>query len=450
MKDALARGRSKGLEHERGLSVLVLLTTALLLACFKVRAVLIPVLAVAGTLFVALLVLHPLVSTGVLAFLAYGDVSSAFLPGAFSVVLMLGFVAWIARSLLSSDFTISATKVDLALGVYLAALLVSMLFSTSPEAGGRELLLVAKWLAFYVLLVNTVRDRKAVVTVSAALVLGAALSGVVALWVFSRETMMSIFGAVFRAAGLAGNPNELAIVMVTVLPISVYMIAVTKRRSTRLLFAAATMVLVAANFTTLARTGLLAMLLVFAMIAVSERRRTWTRVVLVVFLVAFPLVIPKGFWLRFAASGVLGTDYSAAVRAGAMRAGASMIAENPVTGAGLGMYLAKSTQYGDIIFPLVAHNMFLHVTAECGLLGLSAMLFLIATSFSAMGAAEKLTSRSSQLFHLIRAHRMAYVAYLVCGLFTSIQFNQSFWYMPAASVFLLQAARSEARESRPT
>jgi len=431
----------RNIQAERKLSVLVLVTTSLLLACVKLRPLLIVVLALAGAAFVALLVLHPVAVVCVLAFLAYGHVSAAFVPGIFSALLLAAFVAWVIRALLTSELTISGTRVDLALLLYVCALLLSMLFSPTPEAGGPHLLLVAKWLMFYALLVNIVRNERAAVKVSMFVLTGAVLSGVVGLWAFSQERLLVRLGSVFRASGLAGNPNELAIVMITAMPISAYMMGVVRGKLIKACLVAAILILIGANLVTLARTGLLGMLLVFLLIAVRERRHRWVKVGIALFAVLLPLLIPPEFWLRLAGGSLFTGDYSSLVRSGAMKAGLRMFAENPITGVGLGAYLEKSTQYGDIIFPLVAHNMFLHVLAENGMVGLAAMLFLIGSSLRNMRLAERTAAKGSPVFYLARGYQISYLAFLFSGLFTSIQFNQTFWFMAAASVFLLQAAR---------
>jgi O-antigen ligase len=435
-----------GIRAERRLSVFVLLTTSLLLACVKVRPLLIVVLAVAGAAFVALLVLQPVAVVCMLAFLAYGHVSAALVPGIFSIFLSAAFFAWIIRALLISDLSVSATRVDLALLLYVSALLLSMLFSPIPEAGGPHLFLIAKWLMFYVLLVNIVRSENVVVKVSMFVVAGAVLSGLFGLWAFSQERLLVRLGSVFRASGLASNPNELAIVMVTAIPISAYMMGVVKGRLVRACFAVGILILIGANLVTLARTGLLGMLMAFLLIAVRERRHSRVKVAVALFVLTLPLLIPPEFWLRLAGGSLFGGDYSSLVRSGAMRAGLRMFAENPITGVGLGAYLGKSTQYGDIIFPLVAHNMFLHVLAESGILGLGAMLFLIGSSLRNMRLAERTVVRGSPIFYLARGYQVSYLAFLFSGLFTSIQFNQTFWFMSAASVFLLRAARQRAPE----
>jgi len=273
---------------------------------------------------------------------------------------------------------------------------------------------------------------------------GAFLGAVLGLWSFSRGNVLVQLGVAYRASGLAGNANELAIIMVTAMPIAAYMIALTRQRTLRAVLAVVTLSLVAANFTTLARTGLISMVVVLIAIAVRERRRAWVKAGVAVFIVLLPLLIPAGFWLRLAGSGLVIGDYSSYLRSGAMRAGVTMFSENPITGVGLGTYLDKATQYGDILWPLVAHNMYLHVLAESGLVGLAGMIFLIAATFGLMRRAEKTARAGSPIFYLARAYQMSYVAFLICGLLTSIQLNQSFWFMPAASVFLLQAARKEA------
>lgn len=428
---------------ERKLSLLVLLTTAVLLASFRVRIVLIAVLALAGTVSVALLVLYPFSALCMLAFLAYGHISATFLPGIFSGLLLLTFLAWVMRVFLSSDASVSATRVDAALIIYISALLLSMIFSSTLEAGGPPLLLTAKWLIFYVLVSNIVRTQRHVIVLSGFVLLGAGLSGFAGLWAFAHQGVLVTLRAVFRAAGLATNPNELAIVMVTALPISIYMLGAVRDRFSRLTLVAISLILIGANLVTLARTGLIVMIVVLFIVAALERRRKWARFLVAVFVLGLPLLIPRGFWFRFAATGFLKGDVSSFVRTGAMKAGLRMFAEHPITGAGFGTYLGRSTQYGDIISPLVAHNMYLQVLAESGLIGLAAMLFLIWCSLRNMRLAEKMVPVGSSIHFLARGYTIAYVAFLLCGLLTSIQLNQSFWFMPAASIFLLRAARAE-------
>lgn len=434
-------GRS-GLEKK--LSLLVILTSALLLASVKIRILLIAVLALIGIVSVAILVAYPFSALCVLAFLAYGNISAAFLPGVFSGLLLMTFVAWVLRWFLSQDGTISLTRVDLALVIYICTLLLSMIFSRELEAGGPPLLLTAKWLVFYLLMANVVHTRRRVILLSLFVVLGAGLSGFAGLWNFAHEGALVTLRAVFRAAGLASNPNELAIVMVTALPISIYMLGAVRDKLARLFFLMLTLILIGGNLVTLARTGLIVLIIVLLVIAAFERRRKWGRLLILAFVLGLPVLIPRGFWFRFAATGFLRGEFSTLLRTGAMRAGIRMFTENPVTGIGFGAYLGKSTQYGDIVSPLVAHNMFLHVLAESGLLGFGAMVFLILCTFRNMRLAEKTADEGSPLRFLARGYMIAYVAFLLCGLLTSIQLNQSFWFMPAASVFLLRAARAEA------
>ena len=428
---------------ERFLSAAVLLTAALLMAAARVRVLFILVLALVGVGAAAAVTLHPLLATCLLTFLAYGNVSSAYVPGLYSAALGLAIVATVLRAALTSDSTISGTKVDLALLVYVLTLLLSVLFSPTPEASGPALMLIVKSLLLYFVVVNLVRDTRSAVFVSCSLLAGAFLGAALGLWSFSRGNVLVQLGVAYRASGLAGNANELAIIMVTAMPIAAYMTALTKSRVLRTVLAVVTLALIAANFATLARTGLISMVVVLVAIAVRERRRTWVKAGVAVFIVLLPLLIPAGFWLRLAGSGLLTGDYSSYLRSGAMRAGVTMFSENPITGVGLGAYLDKATQYGDILWPLVAHNMYLHVLAESGLVGLAGMVFLIAATFGLLRRAETTAPAGSPIFYLARAYQMSYVAFLVCGLLTSIQLNQSFWFMPAASVFLLQAARSE-------
>jgi len=428
---------------EKRLSLLVIATTAVLLASLRVRVLLIALLALVGTLSVALLVIYPFSAIWILVFLAFGNVSAAFLPGIFSGLLLLTLAAWMIRIFLSSDAAVSLTRVDIALTAYMSMLLLSMLFSPLLEVGGGLLLLSAKWLIFYLLVSRVVRTQRQALLVSAAVLVGAGLSGFAGLWTFSHAGFRVTLRAIFRAAGLATNPNELAIVMVTALPIAIYMLGIVKGKFARLSLVTLALVMIGANLVTLARTGLIVMVIVLLVIAALERRRKRVRLLVVLFVLSLPLLIPRGFWFRFAATGLLRADFSAILRTGAMKAGLKMFTENPITGVGFGAYFEKSTQYGDIISPLVAHNMYLHVLAESGILGLSAMLFLIWSTFRGMRLAAKESAKGSAVYYLARGYMLGYVAFLLCGIVTSIQIDQTFWFMPAASIFLLQIARRQ-------
>ncbi|MBN1505081.1 MAG: hypothetical protein JW952_08485, partial [Candidatus Eisenbacteria bacterium] len=186
---------------EKGLSLAVLSTAALLMAAARVRVLLMLVLALAGIGVAAAAVLHPLLATCVLTFLAYGNVSSAFVPGLYSAALALAALAALMRALLLSDSTVSATRVDLALLVYVLTLLVSVMFSPTPEACGPVLVIIGKSLLLYLVLVNVVRDARGAVWVSLSLLAGASLGAFLALWDFSRGNILVQLGVAYRASG---------------------------------------------------------------------------------------------------------------------------------------------------------------------------------------------------------------------------------------------------------
>jgi O-antigen ligase len=446
-RDALRNCELKGgSAGSRTLSLFVLFTVGLLLACTKVRILLLAVMAIVGTAFVAFLVLSPVASACMLAFVAYAYVNVAFLPEILSILTVLALFAWIMRAFLTSDLTLPWTRVELALIVYVSTLLISMVFSPNLEAGTPLLLPIAKRLLFYALFATVVRTQTGVVLVSMSVVVGATLNGLMAIWAFSHERALVALWSVFRGSGLVGDPNVLSMLVVTALPISVYLTASARTRLARVVFAIAAVTLVAANLVTLSRTGFLAMVMVFLLIAIRERQSVWIRVGVVLLVIALPFLAPQEFWHRVASAGLFSGDYSVYLRTGLVKTGFKMFAENPFTGAGLGTYVEKSTQYGDTIFPLVAHNMYLHVLAESGVLGLAGMLFLIGSSLHRMRLAERIAANGSPIAYLARGYQISYLAFLFCGFFLSVQFDMSFWFMPAVSVFLLQAARNHTRQ----
>jgi len=112
-------------------------------------------------------------------------------------------------------------------------------------------------------------------------------------------------------------------------------------------------------------------------------RKVMLALLAVVMLGGVYLFLPwKDFVSRFTTIGI---DQSSEGRLNVWHAAIKMIANNPILGVGLGNFQEKSLQYGEnpVMGALVAHNNFLHVAGEGGLLALAAYTGLIGATFLA-------------------------------------------------------------------
>lgn len=186
--------------------------------------------------------------------------------------------------------------------------------------------------------------------------------------------------------GLFANPNELASAMVMVLPLTLTA-ALLRARVKRLALLGAAGLQVAAVVVTHSRggaLGLAAAMLVFALVAERKLRALGLLACAAAALIVFA---PPSFWERAATIHEYETDASARGRLHAWTVGLRAIEERPLSGVGLGGYLHAWPLYapgGAGYHPYAAHNMFLQVAAELGLLATACYVALLAAS--ALGA----------------------------------------------------------------
>jgi O-antigen ligase len=134
-----------------------------------------------------------------------------------------------------------------------------------------------------------------------------------------------------------------------------------------------------------------------------------------------------------------------------------MASAHPVTGVGSGNFTVSSIHYvlkpGSIKYdyfidhPKVAHNMYLHVLAELGIVGL--VLFLSLVGFAVVSA-----SRAARMFAevgdqdmdlLTRGVLLAMLGILAADFFLSGQLSKQLWLLLGAGPALLAIAKTRAK-----
>jgi O-antigen ligase len=141
--------------------------------------------------------------------------------------------------------------------------------------------------------------------------------------------------------------------------------------------------------------------------------------------------------------------------------GARMVKANPVHGVGGGNFPVSSVHYllapglivrDDFILvtPKVAHNIYLEVQAELGLVGLVLFLTLIGFSIrcSLRGAREFRRRGDTQMELLSRAVVIALAGILAADFFASEQYSKQLWVLLALGPVLLRISREDASEAR--
>jgi O-antigen ligase len=327
----------------------------------------------------------------------------------------------------------------------LAAFTVLVLASAAAHAGGPFTAeYTVRWLPFVavtVVLIDVAATDVPVRTLLAAAVAGATVAGAGALHSL-------VVGGAARATGPLADPNDLAFVLVTALPLLAAVLPAEPAARHVLAVTVAAAVLVAGAAATFSRGGALALTAAVGWLAL---RRVLSPKVLARAVVA--AVVAAGVTAMLAGPHLVRSLQEKSFIAGSnvdtrelrWQAAARMLAENPVLGVGPGGFRAEyaaASHNAEIAEQTpVAHNMFLEVAAELGLPAFCLFLMLIAT---AVVASERVL-RSARDRGPMVAVQASLIAVAIGAVFLSEQYYLPLWLLVAVAVASALRTRREGR-----
>jgi len=312
-------------------------------------------------------------------------------PTAASLLVLAGWAGTIgSRRSLAQPFAKSARFLPAAIGLLLAWLSLSALWAHDPGQSGFALV---DWLVAAVIfgvVATTITSRKQVVLVMLGFVCGALLSVVIGLVVNGLSGVSSAYETATqtegRLSGGSGDPNYLAAGVVPAIVLAAGLFQQLRGALSRLGLSVALVILVTGLAATQSRGGLLAAAgaLVASLVIMRGRRRY-------VLLVVGVIVVIGGLWFSSnpaALQRVTSSDQGGNGRTELWAVAWRMGADHPLVGVGLNNYLVRSPEYardvGTLRFaeliaerPHVAHNAYLQLFAETGLIGLALFLIVV-------------------------------------------------------------------------
>ncbi len=261
-----------------------------------------------------------------------------------------------------------------------------------------------------------------------------------------------------RLGGTIADPNLLAAVLVVSFVLAVALAATTRSLAIRFALAGAAALSLVSVFLTASRGGLVGLVaaLVTAIVLARGRRAAALGGALVVVAVS---VIYVGAFDPGAAHRYATADGGNG-RTDLWKVGWRMAEANPVRGVGAGNFRDASAHYvltepgkiADSEFiidqPRFAHNVYLEVFAELGVIGLALFLALLGAAIgTGLKAARRFAERGESSMELLsRAVVVSLVALLAMDFFLSDQFSKQLWLLLALCPALLAIA---SRSSPP-
>jgi O-antigen ligase len=350
------------------------------------------------------------------------------------------------------DFSTYQPWLMAALVAFLGWSVLSVLWAESPGSALKSTERYALDVLLVPIVFWAVRERRHVVWIVGVFVVGAVLS---VLWGLTQGKVTGGAAAaqVGRLSGANVEANVLATLLVVCAVFSSALVLVLRRAPVaRALAVLAALGAMAAFFGTFSRGGMISLAVVILVGCVYAGRARPAFVALVI-----GAALVGAVFLHNDTSGAVQrlTSTNTSGRSDIWKVGLRMVRANPVLGVGSGNYTVAEPHYllsspgaiqrGDLIVttPLPAHNIYLHVLAEMGIIGLGLFVSILWLSIRCAVKAVRVFRATGQrsLEILGRALVVSLAGILAADFFVSDQYSKQLWLLLALGPALLAIAR---------
>jgi O-antigen ligase len=279
-----------------------------------------------------------------------------------------------------------------------------------------------KYLAGFILVVNTVDSRARLNTLVRIIALASVVPAVGAIWSHAHGEHL-VEGDRAGWIGIFGNPNDLAYYLV----VGMALVFATAAGATSVARRAAWLGLLAplgyAVLLTQSRGGMFASCVVVLLWLLRSVRRAPLILGIAITIGCLVAVTPSNPWrTRTESATAHGVDESAKGRIDAWRTGMNIARERPLTGVGAGAFMIAWPEYapGDAGMVRTEHNTFIQLVAELGVPAL--LLFALAFAVGVLGVSG--ASRSDEaLAPFARGVQCGLAGFAVCSMWGGIAWS---------------------------
>lgn len=327
---------------------------------------------------------------------------------------------------LEGTLTARPREVNLVLLLLLAGFL-SMPLALEPSEAWGAWLEFAKVVTMFVVMINVVRTETRLRAMIWLTLLVSIILSMSALNDY-RTGRLSLGGVRIEGAlgGLFENPNDMALHLVTIIPIALGLLFAARGLSKKVLYAGAALLMVAATVATLSRGGVLGLACASFVMAWKIGRRNKAMVV-VMFVAAgaiFLVLLPPELMLRLLSVVGDGSDGgSASQRQNLLIRSVYVSLIHPLLGIGMNNFHILSLR------EQVSHNAYTQVSAEMGLPALAAYVFFMLSTLRRLRGIERETFETrtrTRVFYLAVGLQASMIGYMVCSFFASVAY---LWYV---------------------
>ncbi len=348
------------------------------------------------------------------------------------VVGLLTLAVFIPTQLgLEHRITAWTREVKLALALLLTGLF-SMPLALEPSRALQGLIEFLKVIVMFIVMVNVVRTEKRLRRLILLVLFVSCVLSFAAMNDYAHGNL-ALQGK--RIAGLIGglfsNPNDLALHLVTMIPISFTLFLGSRGPLHKTLYLTCSLLLMVGMVATFSRGGFLGFVFVIAFLAwkLAPRNRVIFGAIALTLVMAAVALAPSAYRSRLATT----SDDSATARTDDLKRSILVAARHPLFGVGMGNYILYSNMNK------ATHNAYTQVAAEMGLAAFLIYVWFLVSPFNRLRRIEQATGtskRKSPVYYLAIGLQASLVGYMVVSFFASVAYLWYVYYLVAYGICL--------------
>ena len=340
-----------------------------------------------------------------------------------AVLTLMAFLP--AQLAAEGNLTARPREVNLVLLLLVAALL-SIPLAVSPFEAWESSLEFGKVVLMFVVMVNVVRTERRLRWMILLALAASVVMSVAALNDY-RAGRLAVAGTRVKGmiGGLFENPNDLALHLVTMVPLAVCLMLGRRGPLKKLLYGLTALLMAATVVVTFSRGGFLGLMLASGVLAwkLARRNRVLVVALAAVALAVFVVAAPSEYGGRL--STIFGGDATGSAGARQELFWRSLIVSLrfPLFGVGLGNFHFKS------IREQVSHNSYTQVSAEMGMAALAVYCLFMLVPLRRLRAIEHETlgvKEHARFYYLAVGLQASIAGYMVSSFFASVA---HLWYV---------------------
>lgn len=364
------------------------------------------------------------------------------------VVAILTLAVFVPTQLgLENRITAKLREVKLVLALLLTGLL-SIPLALEPSRAFQSLVEFFKVIVIFIVMVNVVRTEKRLRGLILLVLFASCVLSVAALSDYAQGNLVlqgkRIAGFI---GGLFSNPNDLALHLVTMIPISLTLFLAARGPFHKAIYLICSLLLMVGMVATFSRGGFLGFVFVIAFLAwkLARRNRVIFGAVALTLVMAAVALAPSAYRSRIATT----SDDSSTARTDDLKRSIVVAARHPLFGVGMDNYILYSN------VNKATHNAYTQVAAEMGLAGFLIYLWFLISPFNRLRGIEQATRTSKRkppVYYLAIGLQASLVGYMVVSFFASVAYQWYIYYLVAYAISLQRLQSAEANltlKSRP-